>query len=395
MKIPKIGMLILATALVGCTSVKRLPSPVEYTTLGEISGIPCARFWGDMTPSDNEQRIEVLRKQVTSDPAYDRNAPVHLLAISGGGQNGAFGAGLLAGWTASGNRPEFRVVTGISTGALMAPFAFLGPDYDVAIQDMYSKFSTKDVLEKQYIRGLVSADSIIDSSPLREIMMRYFTPLEMEKVGQEYERGRRLFVGTTDLDVQRPVIWNIGAIAASDQPDAYPLIIDVLLASAAIPGAFPPVYFTVENDGRKYDELHVDGGVTSQVFICPMSYDMEDTMHRAGLYGKAHVYLIRNAHVFPAPNKVTPKTMPIISQSISSLLRAQGLGDMHRIYTAAQRNNQAYHAAYIPPSFRDEPDELFDISYMTELFELAYGQSTNGYPWHTEPPDFAHHWQQQ
>ncbi|WP_372846437.1 patatin-like phospholipase family protein [Pontiella sp.] len=388
MKFAKMLALLLAALLAGCASVKRLPPPDHYATLAGIPGIPDVRVWGDNGTIVDQNGLRLLRQRMAEDPDFDPQAPIHFLAISGGGQKGAFGAGLLSGWTDSGTRPEFRMVTGISTGSLLAPFAFLGPEYDRAIQEMYTRFSTKDVLKHRFFSGLFTGDSMADNAPLRNIVETYFTPVEMEKVAREYGRGRWLLVGTTYLDVQRPVIWNIGAIASSGHPDAYDLIIDVLLASSAIPGVFPPVYFKVERDGQTFDELHVDGGVTTQVFISPVSFDMEDALKRAGFEGEAHVYLIRNAKVSPEIEHLKPKTVPILTQSLATLLRAQGLGDMYRIYQNAQINNMAYHVAYLPDHFRDEPDDLFNIEYMSALFQLAYTQAQNGYPWESKLPEF-------
>jgi predicted acylesterase/phospholipase RssA len=388
MKIARIFAMLVTVAVAGCASVKRLPPPDGYSTLAAIPGMPDVRMWGDNGTLLDKQGQLLLRKRMAEDPGFDPDAPIHFLAISGGGQKGAFGAGILSGWTDSGSRPEFRMVTGISTGSLLAPFAFLGPEYDRSIQEMYSKFSTKDVLKRRFLSGLFTGDSMADNSPLREIVKSYFTPVEMEKVAREYGRGRWLLVGTTYLDVQRPVIWDIGAIASSGHPEAYDLIIDVLLASSAIPGVFPPVYFKVERNGQTFDELHVDGGVTTQVFISPVSFDMEDALKHAGFDGEAHVYLIRNAKVSPEIEHLKPKTVPILTQSLATLLRAQGLGDMYRIYQNAEINNMEYHAAYMPALFRDEPADLFNIEYMLELFQLAYAQAKNGYPWESRPPEF-------
>jgi predicted acylesterase/phospholipase RssA len=380
----------LATAsllLSGCASVERLPPADNMHMLSEIPGMPDIRFWGDEPPVNSAQRTAVLRQQITSAPGYDPEAPVHFLAISGGGQKGAFGAGLLTGWTASGTRPEFRLVTGISTGALIAPFAFLGPDYDNVIRELYTRFSTKDVLEPRFVSGLFSADSITDNNPLRDILKKHLTPVELDKIAEAHQQGRRLFVGTTHLDVQRPVIWDLGAIASSGHPSAHELVIDVMLASTAIPGAFPPIYVQATQNGILHDELHVDGGVTTQVFLSPVAFNMEDALKQAGLYGPAHVYLIRNSQIMPEVLQVKPKTVHILAQSLSTLLRAQAMGDMYRIYQDAQLNNIAYHAAYIPSEFRAEPDEIFDEEYMGELFDFAYHEARAGYPWEKSPPE--------
>ena len=390
MSVRTTGIVLLTLAVAGCASVKRMPPPEERAALAQIPGMPDVRFWGDDAPPDHVERRAIIRAQIQSAPGYDQHMPVHFLALSGGGQNGAFGAGLLAGWSETGQRPQFRMVTGISTGSLIAPFAFLGPEYDRVIQEMYTQFSTKDVLKKRLVAGFNAGDSVSDHAPLRNIIKSYLTEKEVELIAVEHALGRRLFVGTTHLDMQRPVIWDLGAIASSGHPNARDLILDVLLASAAIPGAFPPVYFEVEHGDETYDELHVDGGVTTQVFISPVAFKMEQALHDAGLHGQAHIYLIRNSQLAPEIAHVKPKTVPILTQSLSTLLRAQGLGDMYRIYQDALLNNMEYNSAHIPDDFRAEPDEPFDIDYMTELFMLGYEKAKRGYPWDKQPPEFQH-----
>lgn len=381
-----VGVLLLA----GCSTVDRLPPPDGRVLDASLPGIPNARFWGDVAPVDGAERVARLKKQIKAhDSARVLKEPIYFLALSGGGQKGAFGAGLLAGWSASGTRPEFQIVTGISTGALIAPFAFLGTEYDPVIEKLYTEYSAKDLLKLKPVRGFFGSGALAENSLLRKILMRYFTPKEMELIAQEYTKGRRLFIGTTHLDCQRPMIWDIGVIAGSGHPDAYERIIDIMLASAAIPGAFPPVYFRVERDGVLYDEMHVDGGVTSQVFFYPTSFSMRETMDALGFSGEAHLYLIRNASLRPERTPVSPHTVPIVTQSLRTLLRAQGIGDMYRMYFDAQEEGISYQSAFIPADFRAEPEEQFDVHYMAELFHYAFDLAQAGYPWCTAPPEFS------
>ena len=197
--------------------------------------------------------------------------PAYFLAISGGGDNGAYGAGFLNGWTAAGTRPEFKVVTGISTGALIAPFAFLGPKYDHVLEKVYTTSSQKDIFKKRGIAAWLFGDSMADTRPLASVIESYVTRALLDEIAAEYAKGRILLVGTTNLDSLEPVIWNMTAIAASQDPRAVPLFRSILLASASIPGAFPPVMIDVNLDGAKYQEMHVDGGTIAQVFLYPPS----------------------------------------------------------------------------------------------------------------------------
>ncbi|MEN7973650.1 MAG: patatin-like phospholipase family protein [Verrucomicrobiota bacterium] len=372
-----------------CASMKRLPPPDDPIALARIPGIPNCRMWGDGPPVDVVRRTALLKEQVQSDPAYDSTAPVHFLAISGGAQEGAFGAGLLAGWAAAGDRPEFRVVTGVSSGAMLAPFAFLGSDYDKDCQALFSDYSTKDIVNKRIFSSLFRGASLSDNNKLRAILESHFTPVEMEKVAREYARGRKLFIGSTDLDSIRPVIWDIGAIASSGHPDAYELIIDVILASSAFPGVFPPVLFDVEQEGREFQELHVDGGPTTQIFAFPISYDVKSTLKEVGLNGPSHIYVLRNSFIIPKTDPVKPRTLPILMKTALSLVNSMALMDMHHIYQSAVDNGIEYHLAYMPSDFRD-PEEPFEPAYMKELFNLAYKKAEAGYSWDSKPPEFQH-----
>ena len=259
----------LLLILTGCASTpQRQPLPPEYTLKAEIPGIPEARFWGDEWPTFAAERFEEFTDaDFRRDYAGIYDKPHNYLAISGGGANGAFGAGLLIGWTATGERPEFSMVTGVSTGALTAPFAFLGPDYDDEMQEVYTTTTTKDIAVKRNMFAAAFGDSVTDTTPLQELIAKYIDADMIDAIAREHKRGRRLFVGTVNLDAGRSVIWNIGAIAASDYPQKMTLIHELLRASAAIPIAFPPVIISVEAEGKRYDELHVDGGTGSQVFF--------------------------------------------------------------------------------------------------------------------------------
>lgn len=280
------------------------------------------------------------------------------------------------------------MVTGISTGALTAPFAFLGPAYDAQLKEMYTTYSTKDLVIKRNILATLTGDSAVDTTPLKKMLAKYVNQQVMEAIAAEYKKGRRLWVGTTNLDAKRPVIWNIGLIASSGQPDALELIHNVILASASIPAAFPPVLIEVEADGKRYDELHVDGGTASQVFLYPAGLDWRIVAQKLEVKGTPKVYVIRNSILKPVWETVKPKIMPIAGYSIDSLIRTQGIGDMYLIYLDCKRDGIDYNLAYIPDDFSIKPKEDFDPVYMGKLYDLAYQLAKNGYPWDKAPPGF-------
>lgn len=384
-----VGAGVLVFVVAGCASVpERNPLPLELTAQAGIPGIPEARFWGDEWPKFSIEKFETYtdadyRRYFSG--VYDR--PHSYLTISGGGANGAFGAGLLAGWTASGTRPEFTMVTGISTGALTAPFAFLGPDYDDKLKQLFTTTTTSDIIEERSLISALFSDSLADTKPLRAMIGRYITADIIEAIAREHQRGRRLFIGTMNLDAGRSVIWNIGAIAASDYSRKLELIHDVLQASAAIPIAFPPVLIPVEVDGQRYDELHVDGGTGSQVFVYPAAVNWREITKKLKVNGDPTIYVLRNAFLDPDYRGVKRSLLPIASRSIDSLIRSQGIGDLYQIYALCKRDGNDFNLAYIPSSFTDEPSEAFDPVYMSNLFELGRSLAMKGYPWDKSPPN--------
>ena len=301
--------------VVGCASVPdRNPVPPDLTTKVGIPGIPEARFWGDENPEWSKKRMDTF-----TDADFRKNfpgiynKPHNYIAISGGGANGAFGAGLLVGWTATGTRPEFSMVTGISTGALTAPFAFLGPDYDDTLKEVYTTTSTKDIVRERNMIGALFGESMTDTEPLKAMIGRYFTSDLIEAVAREFKRGRQLFIGTVNLDAGRSVIWNIGAIAASNHPQKIELIHDILRASAAIPVAFPPVVISVESDGEGYDEMHVDGGTGSQVFVYPAAINWKEISRKLKVQGNPKIFVVRNSFIDPDYRGIKRRIFPIAS----------------------------------------------------------------------------------
>jgi len=310
------------------------------------------------------------------------------LALSGGGANGAFAAGLLCGWTAAGTRPPFSAVTGVSTGAMIAPFAFLGSEYDGILRDTYTTIETKDILSRRPILEAMFSDALADSKPLARLVGRCVNEELLTSIADEYRKGRSLLILTVDLDAQRPVIWNMTAIAASRHPGSLQLFRSIMIASASIPAAFPPVMIDVEVEGNRYQEMHVDGGVTAQVFFHPPSFVLESELGAAGLHQRnRRLYVIRNAHLEPTASSVERRTLKIAARAIRTLVQTQGLGDVHRLYDLAQRDGIDFNLAYIPKDFDGPPSNEFDPVYMNRLFDRAFGSAQDGYPWSKLPPD--------
>jgi hypothetical protein len=387
---------VLAVVLTGCAAaIARNPVPPTLQGQAEVVGMGEApiRFWGDQLPPNADALVKEKWAQVrASRPellAKGRRPVVNFLALSGGGSDGAFGAGILGGWTASGKRPEFDVVTGVSTGALTAPFAFLGPRYDAALKDVFTQSDTRDIAIARPVRGLLIGDSLASNAPLAKVVAHYVTDEFLQEVAAEHRKGRRLLIGTTNLDAERPVIWDMGEIASSGRPEALQLFRTVLLASAAIPAVFPPGFVKVAADGNVYEEMHVDGGATREVFLVPTQFMAKSVDARLGINPIRRAYIIRNGHVAPEFKAVKARTLSIAGRAVSSLIKTQGVGDLYELYVFAKRNGIDYNLAYIPGDFLDTSTAAFDPVYMTKLYDLGYKMAEAGYPWKKVPPRFG------
>jgi predicted patatin/cPLA2 family phospholipase len=390
-----IRLLVLLLLITGCADMTRLDAvPADVKEGATVLGMNDIRYWGDEASTKLvDDAVQAYQREVRlrqASGAAGDVPPAQFLAISGGGENGAYGAGLLVGWTATGTRPSFKLVTGISTGALTAPFAFLGSAYDRQLQEVYTTLSGKDVMQPRGYLAVLLQDAISDNTPLRRTIARYVDQAMVDAIAAEDAKGRVLLVATTNLDARRPIIWNITKIAASGHPRALELIRDVLVASAAIPGAFPPVMIDVEVNGKKYQEMHVDGGASAQVFVYPPSLS-RTTAQFSGQQRERQrrVYVIRNARLDPDWAQVDRAVFGILERTVTSLIQTQGVGDLYRIYLSAQRDGIDFNLAYIPETFTTPLNEPFETAYMRELFGVGYDLAVKGYQWAKVPPGYT------
>ena len=388
--------------LQGCAQIN--PSPNPYPPLPnalenqvQLPGLPNVRGWGDTSSKTLElSAAQSFHQEMATTHGYI--APViNGLVLSGGGEDGAFGAGLLCGWTKSGTRPSFKVVTGISTGALMATFAFLGPAYDNQLRVAYTTVSDQDIYQKHSKFAIILSlanirplPSVADDKPLENLIDRLITPQVLADVAKEQLKGRRLLVGTTQLYAQRLVIWDMGAIATSGSPQALETFRKVLLASASIPVTFPPQYFTVEAGGQNYSEMHVDGGVQAELMLFenalqPFSVQRKRLM---GYPRTLKLFIIRNQRVYPRWEATQPQIKYMAMRAIDSLIKSQGVADLYRLYAYAQRDQIDYNVSYIPADFQMTSATDFNNAYMRILFERGYQMGLTGNPWHKYPPGF-------
>ena len=393
------ALVVLVALLVGLffvfrpTGVTRLNAvPSELQTLAVVPGFSNfiryfptdatheAQFEKDFLESNEREKL-YLRSHGTDIKDNDPLPPVSYLAISGGGDNGAFGAGLLNGWTATGDRPMFKLVTGVSTGALIAPFAFLGPAYDATIKSIYTGISLRDIALKRSPLWVLLGDAMSDNTPLKRLVKKTVTREVLDAIANERDKGRVLLVATTNLDARRPVIWNVTEIAAARSAHALDLVQQIMIASAAIPGTFPPVMVDVLAGGDSYQEMHVDGATASQVFIYPTAMHLSQLAKR-----KRTLYIIRNARLDPEWAQVERRTVPIAFRAISTLVQFQGIGDLYTIYTITQRDHLAFNLAFIPPTFDYPHKQLFDTQYMQELFAVGERMAIKGTDWWWKHP---------
>jgi hypothetical protein len=379
--------------LQGCATPTRQPAvPENLQNQARIPGLEGIRYRvgnpDDLAAMAREGMESVQRERAFLAASGHQGPlpPAVYLAISGGGDNGAYGAGLLNGWTAAGDRPTFKLVTGVSTGALSAPFAFLGPKYDATLKEVYTTISAKDIVEPRGILAALTDDAMADNRPLRNLIKKYVNRELLDAIAAEYAKGRLLLVGTADLDARRGIIWNLTKLATYQDPKALDLFQTLLVASAAIPGAFPPVLIDVEVNGQPYQEMHVDGGAMAQVFVYPPSLDLKAMERKSGNQRERRVYVIRNSRLDPDWAQVERRAMSIAGRAVASLIHTQGIGDLYRIYLTSQRDGVDFNLAYIPASFNAPHREEFDTEYMRQLYALGYDLAAKGYPWQKAPP---------
>ncbi len=348
----------------------RTPFTAADDAVAAIPGMPDARFWAD-SEADFEKALP--------------SQPGPWLILSTGGADGAFGAGLLNGLSAAGNRPDYSVVTGVSTGALMAPFAFAGQKYDDALKDAYTKITAADIFEVGS-----TGESFVDSWPLKDLIAKQITPQLLADVAAGYQAGRRLFVVTNDLDAGRSVVWNMGAIAAhagdkTGGDAALNLFRTVLLASGSIPGAFPPVLIDVEGNGKHFAEMHIDGGVGGQFFVAPPALLASNSSYRIPA---SQLYIVVNSGLQPDFAVVDRSTPAILAQAVGAAVKADLRVMIDRAYVAAKNSGIGFNVATIPANFHAPSRGPFDPNYMTALFDVGYEQGKGAAAFAAAPPPY-------
>jgi predicted acylesterase/phospholipase RssA len=368
--------------LSACTNLQHTPVPEQLINVAEVPNFAGVRSWADDFSPGFAMAMSEREKQIRSSGLANR--PINVLALSGGGGDGAFGAGVLNGWSANKRRPEFEVVTGVSTGALIAPLAFLGRGYDETLKDFYTNTKTSNVLVANPIGGIFGGSALASNSPLQKMIAEIVDSEFLRKIAAQHARGRRLFVVTTNLEAQRPVLWDMGKIAIQDTPQALELFRSLLLASSAIPGAFPPVALKVEADGKIYTELQVDGGTTANSFVAPLNASLpRETANR-----RKSIFVVQSGKLVPDYQTVNPQTLKLAGRAIKTLLKYKNFADIRRLYLLARQTGANFRMISVPESFDRTSKEPFDKAYMNELYELGYKMGRHGSAWVTRPNVF-------
>ena len=388
-----VATLILSALTVGCAHQRSNCVPPELLQSEQIVDLNAAP--GAHAPV-NRQVFDVLtadlRKQADGAPNGSDGRRLNVLALSGGGSNGAFTAGVLAGWSATGKRPAFDIVTGISSGALIATFAFLGPEYDDEVGHLYTSVSAPDIYRRRPELAVLWSDSAASSAPLKRQIDSQINRCVLAAVAAAYAQGRQIYIGTTNLDTGRLVIWDMGAIAASGRPEALQLYRDVVLASASVPGFFPPVPIEVTVNGQQYTEKHVDGATTSQLFVRASMLNLDPATirpDRRPLVG-SHLYVIVAGKLFPDPRCAAPRALSIGENALSALTSASTRNDLVRTYTLSLLTGMSFHVAAIPQDFPTNKSSMaFDQEEMRRLYAQGYQLAAAEQMWRDTPPVVA------
>ena len=386
-----VACLVFAIALSGCATLPRTPVPDELTAQATIPGMADVRGWaGEPSAALADDFSRSLQQESPADFPLGPDGTIHYpyLALSGGGANGAFGAGFMMGWTASGTRPVFKVVTGVSTGALMAPFVFLGPIEDEALRDFYTTTRNEDVFDVgSAVFAILRRDSMADTGPLAALIARHVDAGLLARVAAEHRRGRRLYMGTVELDSRRFAIWNMGLIAERGDDQALDLFRRIMLASSSMPVAFPPVLIEVEADGKRYDEMHVDGFVGANVFLHVGAFDPSRLVARQ-TRGRAveDLYIIHNGQLRPPPSPTTRSLGGIAMRSFEVSARAGIAGDLIREHAVASRSNAGFRWVTVDEDVELPDPADFNPEQMRRLYELGYKAALQDSVWRTTPP---------
>ena len=369
--------------LSGCAHVRHAV-PESLVGKAVVVGIPGIRYYTDKPdsfPMARQSLVDSFKDEAKSDYLVDGIKTYPVLIIGGGVSNSAYGIGILKGWLKEGSRPVFKIITGYSSGSIIALATFSGKDYEDRLVELFTSISTKDVIKQNGVFSILFGDSVNSSALFAKKIDNIVDEDLMKKVAQEHAKGRRLYVGTSDLDAQGFVIWDMGALASKGGIDAVKMFRKIILASCSFSTMLPPVFFQVEAGGRRYDEMHADGGVIGGIFYIDQL--MEGVEFREI---RTRVYILNCCYMSPHSKQIEDNLTAIISRTIETNGAAKMSGDTYRVYAFAKEKGWDYNLAYIPEDFEPHQKEMFDKQEMQRLFKRGYDDAAVGYKWHKAPP---------
>lgn len=370
---------VLALLLGGCASLDRIPFSAKDEQVATVAGLSGVRFYADAPVADIHAAINGIAANTTRE-----HKEFTYLALSGGGADGAYGAGVLNGWTAAGTRPVFTIVSGVSTGALIAPFAFLGSQYDGLLKELYTGGYAETLLGTPHVLRLMFGSGLFGNQQFRDMVARYVNDDMLVAIAREHKKGRRLFVVTTNLDMQRAVVWDMGAIAARASPQALSLFRDVLTASASIPVVFPPILIEASANGRSFQEMHVDGAVMTPVFTLPDAFLLRSAEPTLGRRGS--IYILMNNKIEPSMKVVEDNVIQIAGRSSSTAVKSKTSSILAETYNFARRYSIGFYITYIDKDQVEPTGAGFDASYMQHLYQYGDEKARSGKLWERTPP---------
>ena len=368
------GIFLVCSAIAACATPRAQFTAAQQEN-AQLPGFPHVRVFADSQGA----------KLGTGSVKLESQKDFAFLALSGGGADGAYGAGILNGWSASQQRPEFTVVSGASTGALMAPFAFLGPAYDETIKEIYTAGYAEQFVKSANVTNVIFNAGLISAGSANSIISQFITRRLLDDIAREHRKGRRLYVVTTNLDAQRPVLWDMGAIAASDRPDAASVFTEILTASASFPGVFSPVLIDVEADGHRFTEMHVDGETTDPIFVAPEKV-LKSLAVTSSASAHKSIYVLINTKLEPTFEVTENTPLQVPSRAIFTLTKTERRNSILAAYDFARHNGFKFNLAYLPRDISDKGSVEFDTGYMRSLFEYGYEVGRSGQAWRSSPP---------
>ncbi len=379
---------------VGCSLTEKIslkPSPAKSPTAAGLDPKSLVDL-GTLSQADNKAGLDLSALLTEAEElrakkiACAKGPKRTMLVLSGGGSYGAFQAGVLRGWGDMGCRPEFDVITGVSTGALVAAITFPGPDMDTISEAIFTSVSNRDIFKKRNIIVGLTQGYVADTKPLRELIDAMVTDEYLDRIAGQHAMGRRLFIGTTNLETRRQVIWDMGNIAVKHRTDknSKKLFRDILQASSAIPGLFPPVSIPIEVGGKIYEEKHVDGGVTAGIFLRPFALNLNG--QKESLAG-SDIYILVAGKLYADPGPVGKDLMSLGSSTVAALLSGQVRDELSEIFAISVFQGMRFHLGAVPDNYPTTmKSSEFDKKQMRELYAEGRRLGQTGALWRNTPP---------